>query len=265
VRHIFHWHARRLDTFRSPIIPGMARHPAAKHARTRTLTDDEIRKLWAATKVATPYHALIRFLLLTGARRGEAVGLPWDEIRDGLWTLPAPRNKTGVELRRPLSRAALDLLEKRPVLWALACLHRRSSAAEQLVAIKTELDRASGVRGWVTHDLRRTAPTLLARAGIAADVAEMCLGLNLPSIRRTYDRYRYEDERRNAARIRSAGRARRAHCCRPTGQCRHAPYTLARMREVMQIGRDIGNDGLAEHALKEITRSETEVSNNEAH
>jgi integrase len=55
------------------------------------------------------------------------------------------------------------------------------------------------VANWRLHDLRRTARTLLSRAGVAPDIAEMYLGHVLPIIRRTYDRHAYENELRHAA------------------------------------------------------------------
>jgi integrase len=84
------------------------------------LTDDELRAIWTATepaeKAPQPFHALIRFLLLTGARRTEAREMPWPEVSAGLWTLPPERNKTMVELVRPLSQAALAVLASVPVI-----------------------------------------------------------------------------------------------------------------------------------------------------
>jgi integrase len=50
----------------------------------------------------------------------------------------------------------------------------------------------------VLHDLRRTSRTLLSRAGISADIAEMCLGHALGGVRGTYDRFAYIDEKRKA-------------------------------------------------------------------
>ena len=45
---------------------------------------------------------------------------------------------------------------------------------------------------------RRSARTLLARCGVAVDVAEQCLGHSLGGIRGTYDRHDYADEKRHA-------------------------------------------------------------------
>ena len=58
---------------------------------------------------------------------------------------------------------------------------------------KKAFDKVCGVSGWRLHDLRRTARTLLSRAGISADHAEMCLGHALGGVRGTYDRHDYRN------------------------------------------------------------------------
>jgi hypothetical protein len=52
MRRVFNWHASRSDDFRSPIVQGMARTKPKSRARTRTLTDDEIRDVWKALRTA---------------------------------------------------------------------------------------------------------------------------------------------------------------------------------------------------------------------
>lgn len=96
----------------------MSRYDAKANQSTRVLSDDEIRKIWAATepneKTPQPFHALVRFLLLTGARRAEGGEITWPEITEYDWTLPARRNKVAVDLVRPLSKAAQDVLKSLP-------------------------------------------------------------------------------------------------------------------------------------------------------
>jgi integrase len=55
------------------------------------------------------------FVILTGARPGEALGCKWGEIDldKRLWTLPAVRAKTGRQHIVPLSEAAIKVLERR--------------------------------------------------------------------------------------------------------------------------------------------------------
>jgi integrase len=104
LRRVMNWHASRSDDFRSPIVRGMARTKPKERARERTLTDDELRAIWkVAADLEGPFGALLRLLLLTGARRSEAASLRWSELAGTDWILPAARNKTKVDLLRPLS------------------------------------------------------------------------------------------------------------------------------------------------------------------
>jgi integrase len=199
IRRILNWHATRSDDFRSPIVRGMARTNGKERARERTLTDDELRSLWNATDVATPYASFIRFLLLTAARRDEAAHLRWDEIDGTLWTLPASRNKTKTELSRPLSAAAQEVLARVPrvVGGEFVFTHGRRGLSG-LSHHKRHFDKASGVSGWRLHDLRRTARSLMSRAGVNADHAERALGHTIRGVRGVYDRHEFHTEKLHA-------------------------------------------------------------------
>ena len=196
LRRAFHWQQGRDDNFLSPIIRGMARTTTKELARDRVLTDDEIRAVWKATELGT-FGALIRFLLLTAARRDEARMMMWDEIDGTDWTLPAARNKTKVELVRPLSKAVRDLLDKLPRKSAYV-FAGRNGAINSRSKSKERLDMDSGITGWTIHDLRRTARSLMSRAGVRPDIAELCLGHVVGGVRGTYDRHAYYDEKRDA-------------------------------------------------------------------
>src|SRR5262245_10266428 len=50
LRRVFNWWAIRDDSFVPPIVPGMARHSMAAHARSRILNDDELRRVWRAAE-----------------------------------------------------------------------------------------------------------------------------------------------------------------------------------------------------------------------
>jgi integrase len=59
-------------------------------------------------------------------------------------------------------------------------------------------DRKAELPGWVVHDLRRTARSLMSRAGVQPRHAEMALGHTVPGVEGVYDRHRYLDEKRAA-------------------------------------------------------------------
>jgi integrase len=54
----------------------------------------------------------LEFLILTAARTSEVTGATPDEIKDGVWTVPADRIKAGREHRVPLSPRAVEILEQ---------------------------------------------------------------------------------------------------------------------------------------------------------
>jgi integrase len=201
LRRIFHWHELRTDRFRSPIISGMGRISEQERARSRVLDDDELRSIWNATaNPLDPFAALVRFLLLTAARRSEAAGMKRDEIDGDVWTLPASRSKTKTEIVRPLSKAATALIEQMPQIDGCKYIFSGNGVAAftNFSRPKTALDAASGVSGYRLHDLRRSARSLLSRAGVNADIAERCLGHAIGGVRGVYDRYRYTEEMRRA-------------------------------------------------------------------
>jgi len=193
---ILNWQAKRSDDQQPPIIRGLWKK--TDEARERMLTDDEIRAVWSATAEPAPYNSLVRFLMLTGARRSEATGLTWREIDDerAEWLLPARRNKSGLDLIRPLSKAVLDVLAGCPRTGSY--VFGGLSQMTDLGRPKARLDKASGVTDWVVHDLRRVVHSLMGRARVPLDIRERCLGHVIGGIRKTYDRHEYLDEKREA-------------------------------------------------------------------
>jgi integrase len=201
VRRIMAWNATRDEDYSSPIVRGMGRIKPAEHARSRILSDEELRSLWKATEPdSDPFAALIRFLLLTAARRDEARELTWGEIQGDAWTLPAARNKAKLDLVRPLSAPALALIKARPRIngCPFPFTLMGKGPLSSLSRLKRELDVAAGVGGWTIHDLRRTARSLMSRAGVPTDHAERCLGHVIGGVRGTYDRHQYFAEKRHA-------------------------------------------------------------------
>jgi integrase len=205
IRTIMGWHAIRDETYNSPIVKGMAKAKQADRARKRVLFDDELRAVWKVSgEMNDPFGALVRFLLLTAARRTEASALPWSEIKDGVWTLPKERNKTKVELVRPLSAVALIVLPPRIEGCKYVFSYDGRRALTGFVRTKQRLDEAVAkelggpIENWTLHDLRRTARSLMAKARVPREYAEKCLGHVIGGVEGTYDRHDYLAEMRIA-------------------------------------------------------------------
>lgn len=198
IRRIMNWHAARADDFKTPVVRGMARTKPKERERTRILTNDELRAVWTS-KATGPFAALIRFLLLTGARRDEAACMTWDERKGDDWELPAARNKVKVDLVRPLSEQArmiLDTQRREGSIYVFTTDGKTPISA--FSKFKSKFDEASKTSGWTLHDLRRTARSLMSKAGVDPDHAERCLGHMIGGSRGAYDRHEYYDEKKTA-------------------------------------------------------------------
>jgi integrase len=200
IRKIMNWHSRRSDDFRSPIVRGMARTRPNQRRRQRVLTDDELRAIWQAAEAQpNAFGRLVQFLLLTAARRNEAARMRRNEVSGAEWVIPQERYKTGLELLLPLSPAAMRILDKTPQIGGTFMFTndgRRPLSG--FTKGKAAFDRQCGVTGWRLHDLRRTARSLMSRAGVSSDHAERCLGHVLSGVRGVYDRHQYRREKLHA-------------------------------------------------------------------
>ena len=216
LRKAFNWYAARDDEFNVPVVRGMARIKPKERARTRVLSDEEIRIIWPALGAAGTFGALVKALLLTAQRRDEIAHMSRKEIDEhGIWTIPGQRYKTKKPNHVPLSKAAVALIDGMPKLddCDLVFPSQVKTPFSGFGKSKVALDRAvlkalqkrakKGAKvhplpNWTLHDLRRTAKTLMVRAGVRPDISERVLGHVIAGVEGTYDRHSYVDEKRDA-------------------------------------------------------------------
>jgi integrase len=200
VRRVLNWHAARSDDFTSPVVRGMGPKTDGDGSRERILSDDELRRIWAASGRHEPFGAYVRFTLLTACRRMEAAAMTWAEVEGDLWIVPGARYKTKREHVVPLSGAAAEALASSPRIGPGKYVFTLTGATPMggISNRKADFDRRCGVKDWTLHDLRRTARSLMSRAKVAPYIAEKCLGHVAGAIERTYDRHAYLDEKREA-------------------------------------------------------------------
>lgn len=122
--------------------------------------------------------------------------MKWSDLAsDGTWTLPtAPREKTNHSSLR-LSEQALAVIRSQPRFVSSDRVFGRFS---NFGRAKSRLDKASGVSGWTIHDLRRTARSLMSRAGVRPDIAERVLGHTKRGVEGVYDVFEYTSEKADA-------------------------------------------------------------------
>lgn len=182
-------------------------------ARARVLTDDEIKLLWAAldpeNKAVDIYvvtKLALKMILLTGQRPGEVIGMTWDELTEGFWTIPAGRMKGAETHRVPLASMALEVIDRARAFSSDCPYVFRSSYKDSSPVTRAALSRAVirhkkeiGIpEPFTPHDLRRTLRTRLAELGVEDVVAERVIGHKLQGVLGVYNRHSYDIEKRQA-------------------------------------------------------------------
>src|SRR5262245_13544951 len=88
IRNIANWYATRNDGYATPVARGMKRTTGKDRARSRILSDDEIRAIWVATAPGETFGDFVKLLLLTGQRRDKVASMKWADISiDGVWVV----------------------------------------------------------------------------------------------------------------------------------------------------------------------------------
>ncbi|KPL67691.1 hypothetical protein SZ64_05900 [Erythrobacter sp. SG61-1L] len=204
LRKLFNWCVERGIVDVSPVMG--IKPPTREQARERVLTDDEILAvLQVCSRDAYPFRQFVPLLLATAQRRGEVSQMKWShfDLDAKQWVIPADLSKNGKPHVVPLNDFALRLLAEVPRFpdcdWVFTTTRRSpiSGFSKALRHIQTESETSE----WRLHDLRRTAASGMARAGIAPHVVEKVLNHisgTISGVAAVYNRYGYDAERRDA-------------------------------------------------------------------
>lgn len=218
VRKVMNWYATRNDDYVSPVVRGMHRNNATDRKRKRTLNDDEIRAVWKACGEAGTFGALVKVLLMSGQRRDKCSTMRWADLKDGVWTIPTEAREKANAGSLRLPQAALALIQAQPKIEGNPYVFpgtrsgRRKSTDGKAHKVppappsfnsfsqrKAELDeKLPDMPPWTIHDLRRTAKSLMARAGVRPDISERVLGHAIAGVEGVYDQHSYDTEKADA-------------------------------------------------------------------
>jgi integrase len=199
IRKLTNWYAVRNDDYVSPIVRGMHRTDVKNRKRKRILSDDEIRALVRATEDAGTFGAIIKVLLLTAQRREKVASMRWDEVVDGEWQIASEDREKSHAGKLRLPPIVRELIQAEPRIagnpYVFAAGHGRGPF-NSFSQRKQELDnKLPAMPPWVLHDLRRTARSLMARAGVLPHICERVLGHAIPGVEGVYDRHEYNEEK----------------------------------------------------------------------
>lgn len=174
---------------------------ATESKRERTLTRTELKAIWqssyelGSSVPATNFGALIRFLIATGQRIGEAASMKHGDILNHVWR--QTMNKASREHRLKLPQIALDQIgkgEMRDLVFA----GEKGTKIGAVSKFKTSMDELSGVSDWRIHDLRRTFASLAQEAGISETAIRAVLNHAIAGVAQVYLRGELDRQKADA-------------------------------------------------------------------
>ena len=188
------------------VNPALGIKKLPEQARERTLTTDEIKRLWSATSNESNFsistRLVLRLALLTGQRIGELCQMSESQINGDLWTIPTTKN--GLPHSVPLCPMALDLIDtaKPYSVNGLLFPNTKGGVMESQVISKVmeriAWDSAPDTDRPTPHDLRRTFTTGISKLGFNRLIQDKVTNHKDNSVGGIYDRNDYQKEKRQA-------------------------------------------------------------------
>jgi integrase len=127
----------------------------------------------------------------------------WSDIAaDGTWTIRTEKREKGNAGILKLPQMALDIIRAQPRLARNPYVFAGNDGAARSFwhDHKRTLDKRGGVESWRLHDCRRTARSLMSRAGVQSEHAERVLGHAIGGVEGIYDRHAYTEEKADVLR-----------------------------------------------------------------
>ena len=185
--------AARDEDYEVPFVKNMKRVAKKDRERSRILDDVELRAVWQHAEGAGAFGALVRLLLLTAQRLEKVADLQWDDVSpEGVWKLRTEEGEKGNIGAVGLPDIALQIIRAQPRFADNAYVFAGQNGHRAFTSKnKAAFDEACGVTGWRLHDLRRTARSLMGRAGVISEHAEKVMGHAVGAIEGIYDRFGY--------------------------------------------------------------------------
>jgi integrase len=169
---ILTWAQRRGYVPEAP-NPAHGVEKAASGAKDRRLRDDELRALGKVLDGGGQAATALKFISLTGLRRGEAYALRWSEVDEPAQCLRLENTKTGRSVR-PIGKTAIDLLRALPRRSDWVFPRPDGMGSADLAKRSASLFDAAGLNDARSHDLRRSFASVAADLGYSdATICEL--------------------------------------------------------------------------------------------
>jgi integrase len=164
--------------------------------------------VWKQAEANGIFGGFVRLLLLTGQRKDKVTKLRWDDLTgDGAWVIRTEAREKGNAGELVLPQVALDIISAQPRLAGNPYVFAGQGSSPMNGFSRRKEDfcaKLPPMPQWQLHDLRRTARSLMSRAGVRPDVAERVLGHVQQGVQGVYDRHEYREEKAHALRALAA-------------------------------------------------------------
>jgi integrase len=189
-------------------VKGVERNTEAK--RKRYLSGDELVRLTEALRQHHDQQVanIFRLLLLTGARKGEVLGMQWADVdlEKGVWSKPGSTTKQKTEHVVPLSAPARQLLAEMQTLanpkkpLGKYVFSETRSGTGHIVELKNgwrHITKSANITALRIHDLRHTFASQLVSSGASLPLIGALLGHSNPTTTARYA-HLFDDPQRQA-------------------------------------------------------------------
>ena len=172
-------------------------------SKDRVLSDSELKRFLRnlpKSSMSETEQDLLKFILLTGCRPGEASSASIDDVDQAEATLTISNTKNGKTHVVPLSLSAMQIAVKRKEvskwLFPMKTRPKQHMGRDRVQKPLRESYDALKVHDFTPHDLRRTMATGLAKLKCPELLISLALNHTVPGITSIYNRYGYADELR---------------------------------------------------------------------
>jgi integrase len=190
---------RQID--RNP-IEGVGRFK--EYSRERTLTAEELQTLLG--NCSPHLRSIVQLAYLSGMRRGEILGLTWDQVdfKNRIIVLEAENTKTQEKREIPMGDTLRELFQRIPRTLGSSFVFTFKGL--RIGTIKTAFTRAcerANITDFRFHDLRHCAITNLRKAGVSDSVIMSISGHKTYAVFRRYDRIDRKDRQEAIRKVES--------------------------------------------------------------
>lgn len=194
-------------------------------SRKRFLSEAEIKAVWPCfDRLRANPRDILKLGLYTAQRPGEIQAMKWADVDldEAIWRQPT--NKTDTYHLVPLSKQVAKILEDRkvyqadeierrakrykikaaPCEYVFQTFHNQNRSGKvsphttSLKEARKKVAKESGVTGWTSHDLRRTARTLLSAIKVEREIRGRLLNHAVGGVEGVYDMHDFLTEKRQA-------------------------------------------------------------------